>query len=188
MKKHFLILIFLLSMGVHAAENCEGAHIERVLDSMAAKYKKAVGDTLVYSELDEEWGEFSSFPVRTSKLHSGKAASLQELKDFLFEQIYHMYPYDGDLGWTGATLRPYWGGITTRPFEDILEYYTRSGDKLAYEKLEKVMLKDLSRVWGVWVGMETIKDSYEVGLEVFFLVGQTSCGYWVGLRVFLLST
>ena len=176
MKNYFCILIFCLSISAPAAENCGGASTESALDSMATKYKGVIGNTLVLSELDEEWVEFSSFPVRTGKL-----------EDILFDFVLDIYPYEEE-GWTPDNLRPYLIDNFSRPVEEILEYFSNDSERRAYRNLEKTMLKDVSRVWGVWVGMETIEDSEPIGLGVIFLVGQTACGHWVGLRAFTLST
>ena len=177
--KHLFFLSFLIApLWIGAAEDCVDPA------AMAAGYKAAIGHELYSSEGDFEWIPFHSKAV-TPKLKTYKKSvdALEGLKDILFEEVRRIYPYEGLAGESPTTLYPF--VVYIRPGGFLwLHYYWKSA---RYRQLGREFLQDFANVWMVKVGMED-GEKYPSSTFTIFLLGQTSCGNWAGLRTFSTET
>ena len=169
--------------------DCEGWQIPAVLGSMATRYKAAIGDDYFISESDYQWSMFYSVE-RTARLEtrSTPVGALEGLKKILFKEVLKIYPYDEHYEAPG-TLRPFLERLRDSADESIWDFDGDPVDHSYYKALKRELYRDFSRVWMINVGMRPEDPALtSSALKSVFLLGQTSCGHWVGLRTFSVET
>ena len=170
--------------------NCENRQTLFVLDSMAKSYKSAIGDDYYTSESDYQWNMFYSIertPILEKK--NGSVRALGELKKILFKEVYRIYPYSKFAGESSLSLEPVLEYLSDEEFVlNTLKEQSYDGQYAGYHALGQKLSDDFSRFWFVKVGMEWVEDEYPTAVKVVFVLGQTSCGHWVGLRTFSVET
>ena len=174
-----LLLGLLCSAGAWASGDCQGAP----LASMSGRYEAAIGEEFYTSEGDSLWSGFHS-GERTPMLETdeGPAEAIEGLKKILFEEVRRIYPYYEPEGESPDTLHPYLDHI-----QNGASMWERYPDSDRYRALEEEFAKDFSQVWMVKIGMKDA-DEYPASTFPIFLLGQTACGEWVGLRTFSIET
>ena len=170
MKYYLLLLsVFITPLWAAEKENCGD------LSAMTARYKAAIGDEYYASDFDDEWYR-SHFAVATPKLETDKGPpnAIERLKDILFEEIPYLYIYHE----SGEDVTPYLYDIYDASY--VWDDYP---DSDSYNKLRQEMLKDFTQIWVIQIYVESEERHIPISsVSTIYLLGQTSCGHWAGLR------